>query len=103
MNNWSQLRIEEREGGVFFPVRARPRGGNNVIGDVREGALLVSITAAPEEGKANAAITDLLTKKLGVAKSTVEIRRGAASRDKTIFIAGLSAAELVLRLADSKS
>ena len=81
------LQIEARDGGSQFPVRATPRGRRNAIEGIRAGALLISVTAVPEDGAANAAIIALLAKALKVGKSSVEIRRGQTSRDKTVWVA----------------
>lgn len=53
-------------------------------------ALKVSLTAAPTDGQANKALLKLLAKRLGVAPSTLELRRGAKGRDKEVFVPGLS-------------
>jgi uncharacterized protein YggU (UPF0235/DUF167 family) len=52
------------------------------------------VTAAPEKGKANAAVVALLSETLGVPKSSIEIVRGDTSRNKTLRIRGLTASEL---------
>lgn len=51
-------------------------------------ALEVSVTAAPEDGKANAAVIKLLAAEWGVAKSTIEVVLGAADRRKLLHVAG---------------
>jgi len=44
--------------------------------------LRVSVTAAPEDGKANRAVIVLLADSLGIAPSSISLVRGASSRDK---------------------
>ena len=44
------------------------------------------MTAAPERGKANAAVIELLAKELGVARSAVRITAGETSPLKTVEI-----------------
>lgn len=51
--------------------------------------LRVSVTAAPEKGKANAALIKLLAKHWGVPKSAIEIVRGETSRVKVIEVEGI--------------
>ncbi len=46
----------------------------------------IYVTAAPEDGKANAAVIKLLAKALGIAKSSLTITRGLTSREKTIQV-----------------
>ena len=46
----------------------------------------IYVTAAPEDGKANEAVIKLLSKVLGVSKTSLVIIRGYTSREKTIRI-----------------
>ncbi len=50
--------------------------------------LKVSVTAAPEGGKANAAVVKLLAKEWRVAKSRITVVSGATGRRKTLHVAG---------------
>lgn len=52
--------------------------------------LRVSVTAAPEKGKANAALVKLLAKHWGIPKSAITLVRGETSRVKVIEVQGLS-------------
>ena len=52
------------------------------------------VRAAPENGKANAALIELVAKLLRAPKSAVSIRSGETARIKQIFIAGAPAAYL---------
>ena len=57
------------------------------------------ITAPPEDGRANAAITDLLREHFGLKRSQVELINGATNRNKTFLIRGLSVDELRAMIA----
>lgn len=61
-------------------------------------ALKFGVNAAPEDGKANAAIIALLAKHLGVAKAAISVAQGAKDRRKLVDIQG-QPAELAARLA----
>lgn len=50
--------------------------------------------AAPEDGKANAALEVLIAKAFGVAKSKVTVSRGQTARMKTLDIEGATEAEI---------
>ncbi len=50
--------------------------------------LKARVRAAPESGKANAALIELIAKALGVARSSVAIAGGEKARLKTVTIAG---------------
>jgi uncharacterized protein (TIGR00251 family) len=78
--------------GVLLRVRLTPRAnkdGIDGIKDASEGAYLQArVRAVPEDGKANVALIELLAKAIGVPKSSLSITAGAASRLKTVLIAG---------------
>ncbi len=76
-------------------MRLIPRAAANEIVGEREGALVVRVTAAPVDGRANTALCRLLAKRLGVGSQSVSLVRGASSRDKVVEVEGVS--EEVLR------
>lgn len=67
--------------GAEFAVRATPRARRPGISQTATG-LAISVTAPPEDGRANLAIRDALASALGVAPSRLTLVRGAASREK---------------------
>lgn len=50
------------------------------------GRVIVKVRAQPEDGKANAAMLDLLASALGLATSRLRLLRGATGRDKQVQI-----------------
>jgi uncharacterized protein (TIGR00251 family) len=87
-----------REGAVRFEVRAQPRARASRIATVRAGALVVQVTAPPQDGEANDELVATLARALSVAKRDVAIVRGAASRAKVVDVVGLGLAEVRARL-----
>jgi uncharacterized protein (TIGR00251 family) len=64
-------------------VRVTPRASaNRIDGLDAAGALRVRVTAPPADGEANAAVTRLLAKALGLPQRAVVLISGQASRDK---------------------
>jgi len=61
----------------------------------------VRVAAAPEGGRANAALVRLLAETLGLPRRDVSVVAGHTSRDKVISVAGISAKELEDRLSSS--
>lgn len=53
---------------------------------IEDGRLIVKVRAKPEDGKANAAVLDLLASALGIATSRLRLLRGATGRDKQVQI-----------------
>jgi uncharacterized protein (TIGR00251 family) len=65
-------------------VKVTPGASKNALHDVRAGRLRVQIAAAPEKGKANAALIAFLAQTLGLPKSQITLTAGEKSRDKTL-------------------
>ncbi len=79
--------------GVRLAVRLTPKARADRLEGVVEDAagqamLKASVTAPPEDGKANAALEALLAKQLGLAKSSVAVTGGATHRSKLVKLAG---------------
>jgi len=81
-------------------VRVQPRASANAIDGMREGALVVRVTAPPADGRANDAVRKLIARRLRVGVTRVEIVRGAGARDKVLRVHGISESRLraLLRL-----
>jgi uncharacterized protein len=56
--------------------------------EIAAGRLLVKVRTKPEDGKANAAVLDLLAQALELAPSRLRLLRGATGRDKLVQIEG---------------
>ena len=59
----------------------------------------VRVTAPPVDGRANAAVIELLAGALGVARRDVEVVHGSTGRRKLVAVRGLDLAEANERLA----
>lgn len=75
-------------------VRLQPRAKRTEIVGERDGALVVRVTAAPVEGKANEALCRLIAKRVRVARGSVAVVRGHRSRDKLVRVEGVAPAAL---------
>jgi uncharacterized protein YggU (UPF0235/DUF167 family) len=60
----------------------------------------VRLAAPPVDGAANDALIAFLSERLQIPRRQIELARGAAGRDKTVAIDGLSPAEIARRLGD---
>ncbi len=67
-------------------IRVIPRARRNEVDGERAGRLLVRTTAAPVDGKANAAVCKILAAHFGVPTRAITVIAGDHSRDKTIRI-----------------
>lgn len=69
----------------IFNVRVTPHAKQNKVVET-DGVLRVYTTTAPENGRANDAVVELLSKYFDVPKSKIKIVRGLTARDKVISI-----------------
>ncbi len=89
-------------GGVRVQIRLTPKASRDRVDGLAAEAdggtvLKVSVTAVPEDGKANAALIKLLSKEWRLPKSTMEIVQGATDRRKVLLITG-EAGDILARL-----
>ena len=61
----------------------------------------VRVAAAPERGRANDAVLDLLAETLSVPRGSVSLVSGSSSRDKIVELFGITADEIDRRLASA--
>lgn len=80
----SELRSKGRLDLILKVIPKSSR--NEIVGLQPDGSLKVKVTAAPEKGKANAAICSFLADEFGVPKRNVEIVRGETSSVKHVKI-----------------
>ena len=68
-------------------VKVIPKSSRNEILEQQEdGTLRIKVAAAPEKGRANAELCDLLAKEFGVGRSRVEVISGHTSQRKQVVI-----------------
>jgi len=68
-----------------FKVHVTPHARQNKVVEC-DGVLRVYTTTAPEKGRANGAVIELLSEYFDVPKSRIKILNGLAFREKTITI-----------------
>jgi uncharacterized protein (TIGR00251 family) len=78
-----------REGAdVVLELRVQPRAARSAIEGLRAGRVRVRLVAPPVDGRANAALVELLAEAFGVPRSQVIIEHGLAGRDKRVRVRG---------------
>jgi uncharacterized protein len=95
----SMLAIRDDDAGVTFAVKVHPRAKKNAITGRIGGALKLSLTAPPIDGRANEACIEFFAKLLKVPRSSITIASGQTGRNKVIRVAGISAGQLTKLLA----
>ena len=84
--------------GAGFRVRARPGAAKTRTTGVHGGALRIDVAAPPEDGRANAELIRFLAHALEVPTTSMSLVAGAASRGKTVRVAGIKVDVLSTRL-----
>jgi len=82
--------IRTNESGVFLSCHVQPGAKRTAVAGVYGTALKVSLAAPPVDGKANRELCVFLAKKLNLPKSAVSLVSGQTSRDKVVFLPGIT-------------
>jgi uncharacterized protein YggU (UPF0235/DUF167 family) len=72
---------------ITLRLKVKPNARVDALAQLDDGSWLAQVRAAPVDGKANAAVIELVARAFGVAKSRVSIRSGAGTRLKRVEIA----------------
>jgi len=84
---------------AVLSLRVIPRASKSGITGRRGDAIVVRLAAPPVEGAANDALIDFLSKAFGRPRRDITIVSGQKSRDKRVFIEGITDADLAARLS----
>lgn len=84
--------------GCLIRLKVVPGSSRDALAGVLGDRLKVKVAAAPEGGKANKAVCELLARTLGVKPRDVEILSGQTSPEKVVRVQGLAAADAMKNL-----
>ena len=90
-----KLNLGKTEKGVLLRVRAVPGSSRDRITGIYSAALKVAVCAPALEGKANRSIVRILSKKLGIKRSTISLQSGRTSRNKCFLLEALTEKEVL--------
>jgi uncharacterized protein len=88
------IALRDTPGGCVLPVRVHPGARVNAVTGMHDGALKISLTTPPTDGRANEALIAFVAERLHLPRARVTLLTGATSRSKALGIAGKSAAEV---------
>ncbi len=80
-------------------IHVQPKASHNRI-VTQGGTIKVYVTAAPEKGRANRAVVEMIARRLGVPKRAVSIVSGERSRAKLLVVEGLNDEDVRRRLGE---
>jgi hypothetical protein len=84
--------------GCTINVRVHPGARRNAITGTHDGALKISLTTPPTDGRANAALIAFLAEALNIPRAHITLVTGATSRSKTLHLEGLTPEALTEKL-----
>lgn len=92
------LTITAHPEGATITLRVQPKAKRNTVVGEQGGALKVSVTAPPEDGKANEAVIDLFRSRFKFPRSRLELLSGHTSRNKVLLVRGITPDQLTAML-----
>lgn len=92
------VQLEETSVGIVLPVKAQPGARRNGVVGEQAGSLKVAVTQAPEKGKANEAIVEVLADLLELKRNQLRLVSGATSSQKRFLVTGVTLDELRQRI-----
>jgi hypothetical protein len=93
------IQIGEHANGLILPVRAQPNARTAGFIGEQAGSLKVGVTAAPEDGKANKALLEILRRLLDLKRSQIALLSGLTSREKKFLVSGIKRQDLEIRIS----
>jgi uncharacterized protein YggU (UPF0235/DUF167 family) len=84
--------------GTLIDVRVIPRSPGNAAGGLRDGRLVVRVTAPPVDHAANDAVVRVLADALDLPKTAVRVVAGHTARNKVVEVPGVPESFLRKRL-----
>lgn len=83
---------------ALLKIKVSPKASRNALLGWHADTLKIAVTAAPDKGKANAAVIKLLARELGIPARDIEIQSGQSNAHKAIGIDNLDDRELLARI-----
>lgn len=90
----NSLELSESAAGILLPVQAHAGARRNGITGVHDGRLKISVTQAPEKGKANRVLQETIADAFDLSRSQVTLISGASSARKVFCLSGVSLEEI---------
>jgi uncharacterized protein (TIGR00251 family) len=84
------IELTDHAEGILVSVRVQPGARKTGVVGEHSGSLKLAVTAPPEDGRANAAVVELIRDLLGVKRSQVELHSGATGRYKKVLVRGVA-------------
>jgi uncharacterized protein (TIGR00251 family) len=96
------INIQPHAEGSTLPLRVQPKAKRNAVLGEQAGALRVSVTAPPEDGRANEAVLALLRGELSLQRSQLALLSGQTNRNKVVLVRGITPQQLAALIEGAK-
>jgi uncharacterized protein (TIGR00251 family) len=90
MTTYADLYDVADDEAVVLRVHAQPGAGRSAVTGRHGAALKVKVAAPPVEGRANAAVAELLERTFGIKSDQVQLVGGETSRSKRFRLVGVT-------------
>jgi uncharacterized protein len=80
------LNFVEKDGRIVFNIKVVPGSSKTLIAGLYNGMIKVRLAAAPEKGKANQALIELLAENFKIPKNSIVILSGLTSKIKQVAV-----------------
>lgn len=91
--------LRSQSDGTMIAIKLQPRASKSEIGEALGDELRIKVTAPPVDAAANEALLRMLADTLDCPRGSVQLVRGNTSRHKSVFVRGMSAAEVLQKLS----
>lgn len=88
------IEIRPHDEGCVIGVRAQPGAKRTGVTGIHNRMLKVAVTAPPDKGRANDALTLAIAEAFELKPSAVELIGGATSREKRFLLRGVSVGQV---------
>ena len=95
--------LREAPDGCTLAVRVQPGAKKNAVTGIHAGAVRISLTTPPIEGRANEALIAFLAELLHLPRARISLLSGTTSRTKALHITGKSTTEVETALFPTES
>ncbi len=102
MQNLDVLKIIKTNNSVAFKVKVVPNSSASKIVEINEEYIKIKLNSPPIDGRANKEVVSLLSKVLGVPKTSIELLNGDKNKLKT-FSVPLSEEQFLEKIAHAIS
>ncbi len=90
--------LQETKEGTLLTIHVQPNASRTECAGFHGGAVKIRLAAPPRDGAANEALIEYLARRCAIPRAHVRIESGAGARRKRLYLKGISAEAVRIRL-----